>query len=176
VPFRSPPVGALLGALTLASCLMVWACQPAEERGLVLVGVSVLDGRAGEPLEGALVVIEGDRIEALGPQSHVTLPKGLRLVPLQGHFILPALAELTGDAAIAALVARAERGESPEAVLNGVLRSAATNGPLLSPGASADLLVLNGDPRGDLGRLATPHALIVGGKLTQPLTGSQPPG
>jgi imidazolonepropionase-like amidohydrolase len=175
VPVRSQPVGILLGVLTLASCLVAWACQPAEERGLVLVGVTVLDGRTGQPLEGALVVIEGDRIEALGPQSHVTLPKGLRLVPLQGHFVLPALSELTGDAAMAALVARAERGESPEAVLNGVLRSAATNGLLLGPGAAADLLVLNADPRGDLGRLVTPHALIVGGKLTRPLTGSQPP-
>jgi imidazolonepropionase-like amidohydrolase len=56
-----------------------------------LVGATVYTGD-GEPLDGATVVIEGDRIAALG--QNVAVPAGARRIELEGRVITPGLVDV----------------------------------------------------------------------------------
>jgi hypothetical protein len=56
---------------------------------LVLQGGTLIDGSGREPLENAVVVIEGNRIKAVGKQGEVTVPAGSRLVDMKGKTLLP---------------------------------------------------------------------------------------
>src|SRR6185295_5890917 len=43
------------------------------------------------PLADAVVVIQGDRISAVGPRGKITIPKGATVVDAHGKFLLPGL-------------------------------------------------------------------------------------
>jgi hypothetical protein len=154
-------------ALTLA--LAASACG--SSRGLVLVGGTLIDGSGAPPLRDAVVVIEGDRIVATGPQSHVSLPKGLQVMNVRGKFLVPADAP-TDDDGIAALRARVKAGEDPLVAFIAEVRrrqqerQLGRGGPprLIQPGAPADLLLLEADPLADFGHLAR-HQHVQGGHL-----------
>lgn len=157
-------------ALALTLALAASACS-ASSRGLVLVGATLIDGSGAPPLRDAVVVIEGDRIVAVGPQSHVPLPKGLQVVNVRGKFLVPVDAP-TDAAGIEALRARTRAGEDPLAALIAAVRrrqeerQLGRGGPprLVQPGAPADLLVVEADPLADFGHLAR-HQRVQGGHL-----------
>jgi imidazolonepropionase-like amidohydrolase len=79
--------------------------NPAEPAGTVgaiaLVGASVIDGRGGEPLRDAVVLIRGDRIAAVGPRASTSLPSDAVIVNARGLTLLPGLIDahfhLDGD-------------------------------------------------------------------------------
>jgi imidazolonepropionase-like amidohydrolase len=157
-------------ALALVLALGAGACS-APSRGLVLVGGTLIDGSGTPPLKDAVVVIEGDRIAAVGPQSHVPLPKGLRVVSVRGKFLVPVDAP-TDAAGIEALRARVRAGEEPlrafaaEVSRRQEERQLGRGGAprVVQPGAPADLLVVEADPLADFGHLAR-HQRVQGGRL-----------
>ncbi len=55
---------------------------------LVLLG-TLIDGTGAEPLPGAALVIEGERIVAVGPRSEILIPPGARIIDLPQATILP---------------------------------------------------------------------------------------
>lgn len=59
--------------------------------GIALTGASVFDPRSGEVTPGLTVVIEGDRIAALGPDGEVAVPVGARRIDVRGKTVLPGL-------------------------------------------------------------------------------------
>jgi imidazolonepropionase-like amidohydrolase len=64
----------------------------AQDAGPVaLVGATVVDGNGGAPVADAVVVLRGDRIEAVGPRAAVRIPKGARTVDVAGKWITPGL-------------------------------------------------------------------------------------
>jgi len=67
---------------------------PATPETLVLRGVTVIDGTGRPPVEGATIVVEGDRIKAVGPARDVRVPAGARVLERAGHTVLPGLADL----------------------------------------------------------------------------------
>ena len=58
---------------------------------IAIVNGTVIDGHSGEPQIGMSVVIEGERIVALGRTGQVTLPKNTQVFDARGGSILPGL-------------------------------------------------------------------------------------
>ena len=60
----------------------------------VLRPARVFDGASAEPHEGWVVVVRGERIEAVGVASDVKVPEGARVVNLPGTTLLPGLIDV----------------------------------------------------------------------------------
>ena len=56
-----------------------------------LVGAALIDGSGSDPVPDAAVLIDGDRIEAVGPRAAVTLPPGAEVIDVSGLTLLPGL-------------------------------------------------------------------------------------
>lgn len=78
--------------LALAVAAPVAAQQQAPVRTL-LVPDRVWDGAADRPHEGWVVLVEGDRIAAVGPAATVAVPAGADTVRLAGQTLIPGLIE-----------------------------------------------------------------------------------
>ena len=61
---------------------------------LVLAGGRLIDGYGGKPLENAVVVIEGNTIKAVGPESQVAIPAGARVIDTNGYTVMPGLMDM----------------------------------------------------------------------------------
>jgi imidazolonepropionase-like amidohydrolase len=81
----------LLAALAAAfSC----AAPALADGALVLSGGTVVDGYGGPPLQNGVIVIEGERITAVGTLDTVVLPPGAEVVSTEGMTVLPGLWDL----------------------------------------------------------------------------------
>jgi imidazolonepropionase-like amidohydrolase len=81
---RSPRLAALL-LLGLAAPLL------ARADALALVGGTLIDGWGGAPLDNSVVLIEGERITAVGQVGQLAIPPGAKLVSTEGMSALPGL-------------------------------------------------------------------------------------
>jgi len=92
---------AAVGAIAVAHGSMA-AAQAAGRSGagveaiqtsaaIVLEGATVIDGTGGPALNDAVVVIRGNRIEAVGKRGTVSVPADGRHVDLRGKFLIPGL-------------------------------------------------------------------------------------
>lgn len=57
----------------------------------ILEGGTLIDGTGNDPLEDAVIVIEGTRIVAVGRQGEVNYPDGAETVNIDGKFVMPGL-------------------------------------------------------------------------------------
>jgi imidazolonepropionase-like amidohydrolase len=83
----------------IVMALLVVACQapvtttspPATQAHvtLAIVGGVLVDGTGAEPVRDAVVLIDGDRIVAVGPSGSVGVPSGIATVDAHGGTILP---------------------------------------------------------------------------------------
>lgn len=79
----------------VAALAALLACGPAlAERPLVLSGGTVVDGYGGPPLRDGVVVIEGERITAVGTVETVVIPADAEIIPTEGMTVLPGLWDL----------------------------------------------------------------------------------
>src|SRR5512145_399195 len=85
LPAQRTPRRLLRLALAVAAFAAAHAPAPAQERALALVGGMLLDGHDGPPLHHAAVVIEGQKIVAVGPRAEVTIPEGATVVDTRGR-------------------------------------------------------------------------------------------
>lgn len=154
---RRPRPGALavLGALAALA-----ACTAPAGGPLVIVGATLIDGTGKPPLLDAFLVIEGDRLKAVGPQAKVPLPKGAQILDARGKFIVPNPDRLTRADAGPALAERIQAGVTP---LRAIAELAA--GKTLEPGQPADLAILNHDPLLSPASLTSVFRLVSGGRL-----------
>jgi len=89
----------LLLQLLLLSCAEKPVQAPATPSGPVAVvidGAQVWDGTGAAPVQDAVVVIKGDRIDAIGPRGSVTVPVDARTVDAKGKTIIPGLINMHG--------------------------------------------------------------------------------
>jgi imidazolonepropionase-like amidohydrolase len=63
----------------------------AQQRVLVLEGGTVIDGTGKPPISDAVVVVEGDRIKAIGPRGRVQYPPAANVIRANGRTVLPGL-------------------------------------------------------------------------------------
>ncbi len=76
-------------ACVLALLAPAHAADPATVKALV--GGRLIDGYGGTPIENSVVVIEGERIRAVGRMGEVAIPKGAEVISTEGMSVLPGL-------------------------------------------------------------------------------------
>ncbi|MCU1263807.1 MAG: amidohydrolase [Acidobacteria bacterium] len=65
--------------------------SPERKGPLVISGATLIDGRGGAPVPDSVVLIEGDRIMAVGPRDSFAIPRGATVVDARGKYLLPGL-------------------------------------------------------------------------------------
>ena len=76
----------------LAFFLAIAAALPASAaRPLVLAGGTVIDGYGNPPLQNAVIVVDGERISAVGAVGSVTIPPDAEVISTEGMTVLPGL-------------------------------------------------------------------------------------
>lgn len=95
--------------LTLAVCgLFVQTAPRAQSRAVAITNVTVIDATGAAPKPGMTVVMEGDRITAIGRTARV--PSGAETIDGTGKFLIPGLRDmhvhLGGDDGAKTLLAR----------------------------------------------------------------------
>jgi adenine deaminase len=63
----------------------------ATAQPLVIEGGTLIDGNGGEPLNDAVIVIEGNRITGVGTAREVSYPAGSLVIDASGKYVLPGL-------------------------------------------------------------------------------------
>jgi len=58
---------------------------------LVIHSGTLIDGTGRPPLDDAIVIVEGERIKAIGKRGEVAVPRGARVIDVKGKTILPGL-------------------------------------------------------------------------------------
>jgi imidazolonepropionase-like amidohydrolase len=66
----------------------------AAAQSLVIKGASILDVVTGDLIEDHLIVVKDGRIERVDAARSTDLPKGIEVVDLQGHTVLPGLIDM----------------------------------------------------------------------------------
>src|SRR5687767_15949155 len=56
-----------------------------------LVGGTLIDGYGSTPLRNSVVIIEGDRIKAVGQVGSLAIPPGAEIISTEGMSVLPGL-------------------------------------------------------------------------------------
>jgi len=76
--------------LVLQICVSVWLAPGAVQgQTSAIVGATVIDGNGGAPVADSVIVIEGERIVAIGPAASVAVPEGARVIDAVGQFVTP---------------------------------------------------------------------------------------
>ena len=79
----------VLATLILTSAGSTPAAQPASLKALV--GGTLIDGFGGAPIRNSVVVIDGERIKAVGQVGTLAVPKGAEVISTEGMSVLPGL-------------------------------------------------------------------------------------
>ena len=114
--------------------------QPqAQVQPMVIQGGTLIDGNGGTPVQNAVVVIQGNRITAVGPAGQVTVPANARVIDATGKWVLPGLwdaqtiynwyySELMLSYGVTSNIGIGNSGE-----IGGVVRDAVLHGKLPGP-------------------------------------------
>jgi imidazolonepropionase-like amidohydrolase len=81
----------LAPAVCLVAGILLSAPVPASAQLKALIGGRLIDGYGGPPLENSVVLIEGDRIKAVGRVGEVAVPDGAEVISTEGMSVLPGL-------------------------------------------------------------------------------------
>jgi imidazolonepropionase-like amidohydrolase len=82
---------ALVLLLSIAGSSASQAQPAAPPRVTVITGGNVVDVKSGTPVRDAVVVIEGNRISAIGPAGKVAIPQGAEKIDATGKWLIPGL-------------------------------------------------------------------------------------
>ena len=113
-------VFAVLLGLLLSSCAEKTVQAPAPPAGpvaLVIDGAQVWDGTGAPPVQDAVVVIQGDRIEAVGSRGSVTVPANARKIDGKGKTVIPGLINMHGHVGMTKGLKQAKENYSRENIL-----------------------------------------------------------
>jgi len=81
-------------SLRVLACSLLLTLVPAlaaRAETLALVGGTLIDGWGGTPLTDSVVLIEGERITAVGQVGRLAVPAGAKVVSTEGMSVLPGL-------------------------------------------------------------------------------------
>src|SRR5258706_16012522 len=78
-------------AMMLATAGDRVAAQNAGPPALVIQGATLIDGNGGAPVANSVIVIQGNRITAVGRAGQVQVPAAASVINANGKFITPGL-------------------------------------------------------------------------------------
>ena len=88
---RSVAVSLLCSLAVTASTLAPAAATAQESRITVLTGGMLINGLSVPPLHNATIVIQGERVVAVGPAAEVKIPAGAAVIDTSGQTMMPGL-------------------------------------------------------------------------------------
>ena len=91
-PVALSPVA--LVSLAVLVCVSALIAPQALAQNMALKGAGVLDVTSGEILQDHTVIVEDGRIQAVGPARSTEIPRGMEVIDLQGHTLLPGLIDM----------------------------------------------------------------------------------
>jgi imidazolonepropionase-like amidohydrolase len=87
--FRHLPVPPVLRVLGVGGCLLL--ATVAHAKVTALVGGRLIDGWGGAPVNNSVILVENERIKAVGTIETLAVPAGAEVVDLRGMSVLPGL-------------------------------------------------------------------------------------
>lgn len=78
-------------SLFVSSLILCLAANPALAQTTALVGGTLVDGTLREPIRDSVVLIEGERITAVGTVDSLPVPEGAEVISTEGMTVLPGL-------------------------------------------------------------------------------------
>src|SRR5215831_9983991 len=83
--------GAVFSLASLAFGLTLNADAQGQQQVLVIQGGTLIDGNGGAPVPNSVIVIQGNRITAVGRAGAVQVPAGATVINAAGKWITPGL-------------------------------------------------------------------------------------
>ena len=83
----------LPGLATLSLCL-AFAPFQVTAQNMVIKGATILDVTNGDMIKNHVVIVKDGRIDAVSPARSSDIPKGIEVIDLQGHTLLPGLIDM----------------------------------------------------------------------------------
>jgi imidazolonepropionase-like amidohydrolase len=74
-----------------AFCLAASALDAQQSRRIALVGGTLIDGTGGRPIRNSVILIDGERISAVGTVASQPVPAGYQVISTEGMSVLPGL-------------------------------------------------------------------------------------
>ena len=82
----------LLALLSAFGLLAMNTPAPAQSQAVkALVGGTLIDGFGGKPIRNSVIIIEGERIKAVGQVGSLGIPAGAEVISTEGMSVLPGL-------------------------------------------------------------------------------------
>ena len=78
----------VLTALLLCALFYTGQAQPKVK---ALVGGTLIDGFSSTPIQNSVIIIEGERIKAVGTVKTLPIPEGAEVISTEGMSVLPGL-------------------------------------------------------------------------------------
>ena len=89
-PYRSRPASVLI-LLTITLFCIVSSVRAQAGNVKALVGGTLIDGFASHPIPNSVIIIEGERIKAIGQVGTLAIPAGAEVISTEGMTVLPGL-------------------------------------------------------------------------------------
>ena len=83
-------------------CAAAGTAHAQKDQVVVLEGARLIDGTGKAPRENSVLVVQGDRITAVGTMGKVKVPKGARVVDVHGRTIMPGMINAHGHVGLVA--------------------------------------------------------------------------
>lgn len=74
--------------------LALFAAASLHAQPLVLAGGRLIDGYGGPPIENAVIVLEGNRVKAVGREGTIAIPEGAKVIDTNGYTVMPGLMDM----------------------------------------------------------------------------------
>ena len=129
------------GAILLIAAVATVGAQPS--RRVALVGGTLIDGNGGRPIRNSVVLVEGDRIKAVGTVGTLAVPAGVQVISTEGMSVLPGLWDMHVHTMI--------NGHADYAHWDSTYTNRRTSGRVIMPASAKQLLMAGITSARDLG-------------------------
>ena len=76
----------------LALLCLLFSCTLFGQNNLkALVGGTLIDGFGGDPVQNSVILIEGEKITAVGRMGELSIPANAEIISTEGMSVLPGL-------------------------------------------------------------------------------------
>ena len=87
-------IGMRSGLLFAVTLCLLGTSAPLTAQGqqtIAIHGGTMIDGLGGAPVQNSVIIIQGDRITAVGSAANVQIPNGAEIIDATGKWVLPGL-------------------------------------------------------------------------------------